>query len=216
MDILYYCGDEIPKGTQYLHSRIKLTKEIPSFPEGLLEIVLHGTGLTKIPSLPKSVRHLDLDNNPLIELPPLHEGLTFLSVNNTNLARLPQLPQSLLKLRCNDNPNLRRLPELPDGLQELEWLNRSGNALPLLPRGMTLLKSQYNKKTNQPIRLGSKEIRTLRNVQDNTTEKKIAMFQRNMHARRIQHAWDNYWYRPNEEGESRAAKRGYRRLTQDM
>lgn len=212
MDTFYYCGGEIPEGTGNVESTILLNGEIPSFPEGLFRIELVGNGLAKIPSLPKSLRQLILDNNPLVELPPLPDDLRFLSVNNTSLAQLPALPKSLRWLQCNDCPNLLRLPELPDNLEELQWLNRSGNILPLLPRSLSSLKCQYNKKTGQPISLRQAEIRTLRRCQDDTIEKKIVTFQRNMYARRIQRTWDNYWYRPNEEGESRAAKSGYQQF----
>lgn len=216
MDILYYCGGEIPEGTQYLHSQIKLCDKITFFPEGLVEISLIGNNLIKIPTLPKSLRRLILDDNLLTELPTLHEGLQLLSVNNNNLHRIPKLPTSLVTLRCNDNLPLTRLPELPDGLRELEWLNYTRNVLPLLPHKLRHLECQYHKKTNLPIRLGPQEIKILRQSQDKKTEETITTFHQNRAARRIQQAWDNYWYRPNEEGESRAAKSGYRRLTQDM
>lgn len=212
MDILYYRGGEIPEGTTTLYCDYAYLKEIPAFPEGLVEISITGCQVTKIPPLPKSLRQLNLADNCLIELPELHEGLEFLSVNNNDLNRLPKLPSTLKILRCNDTPHLERLPELPEGLQELQWLNRTRHILPLLPTSLNLLKSQYNKKTGQPEVFRRKEIEQLRRWQDESIERKILSYQHNKAARRIQRAWDNYWYRPNEEGESRAAKHGYAQL----
>ena len=37
-------------------------------------------------------------------------------------------------------------------------------------------------------------------------------FYRQYAARQIQQAWDRYWYRPNEKGESRAGKAGYKNI----
>lgn len=54
-----------------------------------------------------------------------------------------------------------------------------------------------------------------RNIQVDKFKKGIRICQniyRHYAARKIQHAWDNYWYRPNKQGVSRAGQTGYQMI----
>lgn len=130
--------------------------EIPSLPDGIVELRCSNNRLTSLPQLPSGLQTLYCSNNQLTSLPPLPSSLkTFICQFNqltilpplstsldvmvcdlNQLTMLPELPVSLTHLSCDGN-QLTSLPSLSDGLEKLYCYDNPLLYLPDLPFTLT-------------------------------------------------------------------------------
>ena len=158
-------------------------------PEGVIYLDCCGNKLTSLEGCPKSLIRLKCHFNNLTSLTGCPEGLILLDCWNTKLTSLKGCPNSLTKLYCGDN-KLTSLEGCPNSLTTLYCL---GNPL------YTEYKNKSLKQIHQINYI--KKLKRGIDIVNNIIREKAAL--------KIQKTWDNYWYKPNKDGESRAAKRGY-------
>ena len=135
------------------------------------------------------VDYLTCHCNQLTSLEYCPESVTLLNCGNNQLTSLQYCPKNIKTLIC-DNNQLRSLQDCPINLLkldyrhnpvQLEYLNKSLDEIKLI---------NYTKRMKQGLQIVDKLI----------FNRKASMIQR---------CWDNYWYRPNEQGISRHALNGY-------
>ena len=118
-------------------------------------------------------------------------GVTELDCSGNNITSLEGCPtlKSLTKLYCSGN-NLTSLEGCPNSVTKLDCWNNP-------------LNEEYKDKPIKQIHQINyiKRLKRGIGIVNNIIRERAAL--------KIQKVWDNYWYKPNEQGESRAATYGY-------
>ena len=204
-----------PEGVTKLNCGSNYLTSLEGCPESVTELICSYNNLTSLEGLPGGMTELDCYSNKLTSLEECStfKSLTTLNCSYNNLTSLKGCSalKSLTTLYCWHN-NLTSL-EGCQTLKSLTTLNCGSNKLTSLkgcPEGVTELvcynnplNKEYKDKTIEQIHQINyiKRLKKGINIVNNIIREKSAL--------NIQRAWDNYWYKPNKDGESRAAKWGY-------
>ena len=155
---------------------------------------------------------LDCSNNQLTSLDGCPEGVTTLLCSNNQLTSLDGCPENVTKLYCLSN-QLTSLDGCPKNVTELDCSNNQLTSLDGCPENVTML-DYYDNPLNSTYKNKSlKEIHLINYVKK--FKKGITIVDNiilNYNARTIQKVWDDWWYKPDKQGESRVAKKQYAKL----
>nr|QBK86636.1 MAG: hypothetical protein LCMAC102_04320 [Marseillevirus LCMAC102] len=146
--------------------------------------------LTSLEGCPDLVTWVDCSYNQITSLVGCPESVTWLWCGWNKLTSLKGCPNSVETLYCGGN-QLTSLEGLPESVKELYC-------------GFNPLNAIYVNKSLKDIHTINR-FRKGMNIVNNIIW--------NHNANNIQRIWDDYWYKPNEQGESRVAKRQYTKYT---
>ena len=185
------------------------------FPNKVTELIIYNNLLTSLEHCPQGIQKLRCDFNQLTSLQYCPDNLQELYCSYNDLTSLQYCPKNLKKLWCNKNRlnSLNHLPKhlylLHCGHNELISLQGCHDSLKILYSDNNPLSPEYQNKSLDEIKLINY---TKRFEQGINIVHSLIIDQK---ARVIQRCWDQYWYKPNEQGISRHALQGIRITEQD-
>ena len=193
------------------------------FPDNVTELIIHGNLLTSLEHCPQNIKILYCSNNQLTSLQGCPENLQELDCRSNQLISLQGCPESLHELNCGEN-QLTSLQYCPKNLKILFCESNQLTSLQYCPQSLQYLECSYNQITSlqycpESLKILWKYDNPLSPEYQDKTLKQIKLinyikrFQRgldivnnqinNQKVIVIQRYWDNYWYKPNEQGISR-------------
>ncbi len=196
----------------FLDCRNQDLTSLKGCPDDVTELNCSWNKLTSLETCPtlKSVITLNVQCNNLTSLEGCNtlKSLTTLYCCGNKLTSLKGCPKSLTTLQCIDN-NITSLEGCPNSVITLICSYNQITSLEGCPTGVTKLdcwnplSKEYIDKTIEQVHQINyiKKFKRGVDIVNNIIREKSAL--------NIQKTWDDYWYKPNEEGESRAAKKGY-------
>ena len=201
-------------------------------PENVIELRCDGNQLTSLEGCSNSVKELWCMYNQLTSLRGCSEGVTELHCDYNQLTSLEGCHEGVTRLYCDNN----QLTSL-EGCHCIVWLHCANNQLTSLKGCSNSVKElccDYNQLTSLEgcpggvTRLYFDDSNPLNSTYKNKSLEEIHAINRikqfkkgitivdniilNYNARTIQKVWDDWWYKPDKQGESRVAKKQYAKL----
>ena len=199
-----------------LHNRNLTTLERIKFPDDLIELDIANNQLTSLQGCPPNLQILYCSYNQLTSLQYCSPNLQMLYCSHNQLTSLQYCPPNLQMLYCSHN-QLTSLQYCSPNLQELYCGYNQITSLQYCPPNIKQLyyyrnplNKEYQSKSINEIH----HINQIKHFQLGLT--KINNIILNHKASLIQRCWSAYWYKPNQNNESKIGLYYYQQYMKEI